>query len=774
MLRPARLGRNKWIAVAEPLEYRMLLASFRGVSLQDEFDLLGGGPTTSPCPDTMGAIGPNHFLETIKGAVAVFDKATGARLSITTLANFYNVTIDGTTYPRSAITDPHVLYDQRSGRWFGIALELGATFGDDNGVLLAVSRTGDPTGAWDKYFLDVGESGELTDYPTLGVDDNGVYLGAVMFPEFGGNYAKIIATPKAPLLAPTPSLGTVSQFTDILDMYAAPQPAHNLDPVGPADEAWFVSTSNSGNANVNYRTLTWSGGAPSLSNTQVLTTPTYGNPINAPAQGSTTPVNVVDDRLNMAVIRDGHLWTTRNVGVNATGGATGANRTGVEWLELNVGSGASASLVQSGRIFDPAATAPRFYYVPSLNVNAQGAMRIGFSGSKGTEFIGAYVAGRAPGSLPGFTTAPQLIKAGESPYTRLDNSGRNRWGDYSYTSIDPNDDLTIWTIQEYAATGAAGNIWGTWIYSEQPNGIWDGGGDGTSWTDPLNWSNNVLPGADDGVVINVAGTPTITLAAGAQVIHSLKSEESLTITGGSLQIAAPSTLNGSLTLAGGTLTGAGALTLAGASNTWSGGTFTGSGALVISGGATLNVTSAGLKSSIRPFPINGLVNLAPGGDKLVSFTSLAVTGKLDLNDNDLILDYTGGTQLPAVQALIVAARAGGAWTGNGITSTAAKDAPQQNTMLGLLEATEYKSVHGANATFGGQPIDNSAVLVKYTYYGDTDFNGAVDFDDYVRLDSGFNGNRTGWFNGDFDLNGDVNFDDYVLIDLAFNTQGAPL
>src|SRR6476620_4846059 len=80
----------------EPLEPRLLLASFRGVSLQDEFDVLGSGPTTSPCPDTMGAVGPNHFLEEIKGAVAVFDKNTGARLSMVSLANFFTVTIDGT------------------------------------------------------------------------------------------------------------------------------------------------------------------------------------------------------------------------------------------------------------------------------------------------------------------------------------------------------------------------------------------------------------------------------------------------------------------------------------------------------------------------------------------------------------------------------------------------------------------------------------------------------------------------------------------------------
>ena len=92
-----------------------------------------------------------------------------------------------------------------------------------------------------------------------------------------------------------------------------------------------------------------------------------------------------------------------------------------------------------------------------------------------------------------------------------------------------------------------------------------------------------------------------------------------------------------------------------------------------------------------------------------------------------------------------------------------------------MEATDYMSIYGANASFDGEAIDASAVLVKYTYYGDTDFNGKVNFDDYVRIDNGFNNHLTGWLNGDFDLNGAVNFDDYVLIDLAFNTQtaGAP-
>ena len=172
----------------------------------------------------------------------------------------------------------------------------------------------------------------------------------------------------------------------------------------------------------------------------------------------------------------------------------------------------------------------------------------------------------------------------------------------------------------------------------------------------------------------------------------------------------------------------------------------------------------------------GLVTVNTGGSNLIVTTSLTITGsgKLDVNDNDMIVDYSGASQRAAIQALINSARSGGTWTGSGLTSTAAKNRVPQNTTLGVLEATEYKSLYGAGATFNGESIDNTAILIKYTYYGDTDFNGVVNFDDYSRTDNGFSTGKSGWLNGDFDGNGIVNFDDYSLIDLAFNTQSGSL
>ena len=164
---------------------------------------------------------------------------------------------------------------------------------------------------------------------------------------------------------------------------------------------------------------------------------------------------------------------------------------------------------------------------------------------------------------------------------------------------------------------------------------------------------------------------------------------------------------------------------------------------------------------------------APATQVLVTDTlNMAATARLDVRDKSVILNYSGGSPLVGIQNLIRTARNGGAWDGYGITSNNAFANPQHNTTLGAMSSSDYAAVHGG--PFAGQTVAASAVLIKYTYYGDANFDGRVTFDDYVRVDIGFAQHRTGWANGDFNLDGVVNFDNYVLIDTAFNTQGAAL
>ncbi|HQY88746.1 MAG TPA: hypothetical protein PK402_08805, partial [Tepidisphaeraceae bacterium] len=59
---------------------------------------------------------------------------------------------------------------------------------------------------------------------------------------------------------------------------------------------------------------------------------------------------------------------------------------------------------------------------------------------------------------------------------------------------------------------------------------WDGGGDGTLWSDPLNWSSNVIPTVADDVTLDVPGSPTITVTgATTRYANSLVSRETLLI-----------------------------------------------------------------------------------------------------------------------------------------------------------------------------------------------------------------------------------------------------
>ncbi|MBC8106858.1 MAG: hypothetical protein H7Z14_09740 [Anaerolineae bacterium] len=141
----------------------------------------------------------------------------------------------------------------------------------------------------------------------------------------------------------------------------------------------------------------------------------------------------------------------------------------------------------------------------------------------------------------------------------------------------------------------------------------------------------------------------------------------------------------------------------------------------------------------------------------------------NLNDNDLIIDYDAGIGSPAesIRAMIATGRNGGAWNGPGLSSGAARE--DHRTALGYVDNTLLHYT-----TFSGQNVNDTCVLVKYTWHGDTDLNGVVDFDDYSRIDAGFSNNRTGWFNGDVDYNGIIDFDDYSLIDMAFNTQSGTL
>ncbi|MBC8108154.1 MAG: autotransporter-associated beta strand repeat-containing protein [Anaerolineae bacterium] len=206
------------------------------------------------------------------------------------------------------------------------------------------------------------------------------------------------------------------------------------------------------------------------------------------------------------------------------------------------------------------------------------------------------------------------------------------------------------------------------------------------------------------------------------------------------------------------------------------GTITGPGALTKHGAGVLvakHVRTGGLHVNA------GIVGITPNGaaagaSNIGSLTIAggpsAPTARFDLADNDAVFTATPRAD---VQSYINFARNGGAWNQPGLSSSSAASSVPKNKTLGVLSGAEYNALY-PGGDFNGFTLTATDVAVKFTYYGDVDFNGVVDFDDYSRIDAGFNNNRTGWLNGDVDANGIVDFDDYSLIDQAFNTQSGTL
>jgi Quinohemoprotein amine dehydrogenase, alpha subunit domain III len=130
--------------------------------------------------------------------------------------------------------------------------------------------------------------------------------------------------------------------------------------------------------------------------------------------------------------------------------ASTPTRTAVRWYQLGgIPSGQTPSIVQSGTIFDGAASNPRFLFIPTVMVSGQGHAAFGFSTSGASEHPNAATVGRLVGDTLGTVGTTQLYTSSTSTYGPQTGTVQ-RWGDFSYTSLDPLDDMTMWTVQEFS------------------------------------------------------------------------------------------------------------------------------------------------------------------------------------------------------------------------------------------------------------------------------------------------------------------------------------
>jgi hypothetical protein len=421
-------------------------------------------------PDTMGTVGPTQFIVAINGRIRSFNKTTGVAdgaLDVSTDTFFASVM----TPPVASnfTSDPRIRYDRLSGRWFLIIIDVPSGGTLANRVLIAVSSGATIASSASFTFYQFQMSATLfADYPTLGIDANALYIGANMFtpgttPTFSSTLGSVVRKSSVlsggPIVTTTfPAFATGSgagPFT--------PQGVDNYDPA--ATEGYFVGVDNATFSTLMVRRVSTPAGTPTVSGNLSITVPTTRNPLKVPHSGNTGGTNGnldgLDDRLYAAHVRNGRIWTAHNIGTASTGIAGGSNtRNSVRWYELGTLT-TTPTLIQSGTIFNNAASNPEFYFIPSVMVSGQGHAAFGFSMAGLALTPNAGTIGRLSGDATGTVQTPivnySASTATYNPPSDPGGSGGRRWGDYSYTSLDPCDDMTMWTIQEFAnATNSYG------------------------------------------------------------------------------------------------------------------------------------------------------------------------------------------------------------------------------------------------------------------------------------------------------------------------------
>jgi putative Ig domain-containing protein len=420
------------------------LASFSG---------LNDNGTVIP-PDTDGAAGPNNLMIAVNSQIAIQDRA-GTTLSTVSLVGFWSSlgVLDA--------FDPRLVYDPYAGRWI---FSAGSGESSSNAsILIAVSQSSDPTQGWNLYRISVDPTGsDWADYPTLGFNKNWIVVQANLFSVSSGNFvnSEIWAFDKANLYA-----GGTGKYTVLKPQSGFTQlPALTYDP--NVSTMYLLESASGGSAKMRIDTITGPVGA------EVLTTgvaypigaaawQSFSPTLNfAPQLGSTKLIDTDDDRVQSCVYRNGSLWASHTVYLPATGTPT---RTAAQWWQISTAAGSVGHVQQFGRIED--STGANFYAYPTLAVNSANDVMVGYTRFGPGIYPSAGYSVRLASDAPNTMEPGTILKSGEGSYFKDFGTGDNRWGDFSSTVIDPVDDTSMWTIQEYAGVN---NMWGLWWGKVKP------------------------------------------------------------------------------------------------------------------------------------------------------------------------------------------------------------------------------------------------------------------------------------------------------------------
>jgi hypothetical protein len=437
------------------------LANFEGLSNQDNFNIFGF--RVNP-PDPNGEVGPNHYVEMINLVFAVYDK-TGNKLlgPVDTGTLWAGFPITDCTDPSG---DPVVLYDQLEDRWI---LTQFTTRGPEYFDCVAVSQTGDPTGAYYRYAFSTGLN--FPDYPKYGLWRNSYIITTREFGPTVEYGIGVYALERDKMLAGDPNARVVSFFLDgnapgmlplVGDGLLPPDIDGRTKPANGAP-APLVGTQDDGAGygatfdalNIWELSVKWQAN-PVASITLKTQLPVAsfdsifpcapGSRDCLPQPGITNPAQYLDilSYRQRPTFRLGYRnfgtyeSLVTNQSVEATPGVAGAR-----WYEIRR-TGGTYSVYQQGT-YAPGDGVHR--WMGSIAQDKKGNMALGYSVVNATDvYPGIRYTGRLKGDPLGQMTLGEGTIIDGTGVQRTTNS---RWGDYTDMTVDPTDDCTFWYVNEY-------------------------------------------------------------------------------------------------------------------------------------------------------------------------------------------------------------------------------------------------------------------------------------------------------------------------------------
>ncbi|NOY49989.1 MAG: hypothetical protein GXO88_05440 [Chlorobi bacterium] len=393
--------------------------------------------------DATGSVDSNYYVQAVNATFSVYDK-NGNRKAGPIALNTLFTGLPGAT---SNDGDPIVMYDEKANRW--LITEMSKS-GDNDYLMMAVSQTSNPLGAWYSYSFDVDD---WPDYPKYGIWRDGYYIGIDKIGNNTQDQEDVFAVERDKMLLgksarmvgfinpdrPNVTYSIAAPIDNEGDFAAAGSPALFTAICdaqwGVKDQLWIYEM------DVDWNNISNS----TFSRIQALDVASF-TPASDPVQpGGYSLDGLASYIMNKPVYRNFSTANFNYQTIVCCHNVDGSSGVGIRWYEL-IKTDGDWEIYQQGT-YSPDSDDR---WVGSISMNSNQRIALGYSITGSSTYPGIRYAAQSPSAHAAANGTLDIAE--ETIYSgSVLQSSSHRWGDYSNISVDPSNDSVFWYTNQYVA-----------------------------------------------------------------------------------------------------------------------------------------------------------------------------------------------------------------------------------------------------------------------------------------------------------------------------------